>query len=52
MDGSKLKTPHLVRGVHVFKETNCEKDYFVLMEGLEYAALLEAHFFPPSGLLK
>lgn len=40
MDGSKLKTPHLVRGVHVCKEKNYAFYDFLLMEDLEYAALL------------
>lgn len=40
MDGSKLKTPHLVRGVHVCKEKNYTFYDFLLMEDLEYAALL------------
>ena len=40
VDGSKLKTPHLVRGVHVCKENNYALYDFVLMEDLEYAALL------------
>lgn len=40
VDGSKLKTPHLVRGVHVWKDKNYAFYDFVLMEDLEYAALL------------
>lgn len=40
MDGSKLKTQHLVRGVDVCKDKNYAFYDFVLMEDLEYAALL------------
>lgn len=47
VDGSKLKTPHLVRGVHVWKEKNYAFYDFVLMEDLEYAALLRLSTIRP-----
>ena len=52
VDGSKLKTPHLVRGVHVCKEKTMPFTTWSLWKVWSMQPYLGSPFFPPSGLLK